>query len=278
MRALAILIALTFSPVHADAREFKLATWNLGWLTLRPPGDRALPANVRPYDPADLARLRRYAERLHADVIAIQGVDGAQAAAAVFDPAEYDVRLTGDDVVLRSGVAVRRGLSVRANPDLDALAPDGHLRSGADVTVDLAAGVALRVLSVQLKSGCRVLPLDVPGGDPACAVLRAQGRVVGAWLAQPGPAVAMGDLGRVLDAGGETAALLGGDPARVTAGHANPCWGGGAFTDHALLTGAAAQWIVPNSLRVMVYAETDAIARAHLPGHCPVSFRLRIPD
>ena len=32
----------------AAAAELKLATWNLEWLTLRPAGDPALPADVQP--------------------------------------------------------------------------------------------------------------------------------------------------------------------------------------------------------------------------------------
>jgi len=56
MRIVAILLAFILSSGSAQARELKLATWNLAWLTLRPAGDPALPPGLVPYDAADLER------------------------------------------------------------------------------------------------------------------------------------------------------------------------------------------------------------------------------
>ena len=276
-RTATILLALLLT-VAAQARELKVATWDLGWLTLRDASDPDLPHGVKLYDPDDRARLRSYATRLDADVVAMQGVDGPEAAAAVFDPAAYDIYLTADDVVLRSGFAVRHGIAAHPNPDMVALGRH-RLRSGADLTLDLGHGIGLRLLSVQLKAGCRVLPLD---GPDACATLREQGAALRAWIdAQTGGYAVLGDFGRVLDTPGDLETLLGHDaepPLRATAGRANPCWGGGAFTDHLLFGGAARAWVTPDTLRAMVFHETDEDARAHLPTHCPVSVRLRIPE
>lgn len=282
MRIVAILLAFILSSGSAQARELKLATWNLAWLTLRPAGDPALPPGLVPYDAADLDRLAGYARSLRADVVAIQGVDGVSAAAAVFPPEDWTVVLTADYGTLRSGFAVRRGLVFTQNDDVDALDPDqGRLRPGADITLGAGAN-RLRVLSVQLKSGCRTLPLEAPNADPACAVLHRQGRAIGGWIdARDGePFAVLGDFARVLDGAGETSGLLGtATPLlRATAGHGNPCWGGGAFSDHLLLGGRAADWLLPNTLRAMVFRETDNAARAHLPTHCPISIRLLIPS
>ena len=65
---------------------------------------------------------------------------------------------------------------------------------------------------------------------------------------------------------------------RATEGQSTPCWGGNTFIDHILAGGAARGWMAPDSLRVLVYRETGAAARALLPDHCPVSVRLRPPD
>jgi len=65
---------------------------------------------------------------------------------------------------------------------------------------------------------------------------------------------------------------------RATEGLASPCWGGEAFIDHILLGGAARDWLVADSLRVLTYRETGAEWKQRLSDHCPVSVRLRLPD
>src|SRR5689334_11566147 len=88
----------------SGSRELKLATWNLEWF-MRPETLRALtPActtNDAPRDGArrsvpcdvaheiirsheDIAVMRSYAQGLHADVVALQEVDGADAAKMLF--------------------------------------------------------------------------------------------------------------------------------------------------------------------------------------------------
>ncbi|MEL4424114.1 hypothetical protein AAEH90_21460, partial [Shewanella algae] len=81
-----------------------------------------------------------YADRLNADVIAFEEVDGPEAAARVFDPARYQLVLTNDSVVQRVGLAVRRGIQIVRHPDLTALdvepAEAAHrLRAGLDATL-----------------------------------------------------------------------------------------------------------------------------------------------
>ena len=68
---------------------------------------------------------------------------------------------------------------------------------------------------------------------------------------------------------------------RATEGVSDPCWAGarGArrFIDHILLGGTAPTWRIPDSLRVLVYAERDPAWRERLSDHCPLSLRLRLP-
>jgi len=160
---LLMLLALAAAPATGAAETLKLSTWNLEWLTARPPGDPALPPDVRPKTAADIDRLRDYAGLLAADVVAFQEVDGPAVAARVFPPERYVLHLTSDGVVQRVGFAVRRGLRFTANPDLAGLTlgPGSRLRSGADITLDLPGG-RLRLLAVHLKTGCRA-----PGGGNA---------------------------------------------------------------------------------------------------------------
>ena len=290
MRTLALLLILLLAPGLAPgvagAAELKLATWNLEWLTLRPAGDRALPPDVRPKGPDDRAVLARYATELAADVVALQEVDGQEAAETVFAPARYVLHFTTDRVVQRVGFAVRRGLRFVANADLVALtvtpgAPR-PLRAGADITLDLPGG-RLRLLNVHLKTGCREDKLD-RSARPQCDQLRLQLAALQGWIAQRRqegvPFVLMGDFNRWMDPRDDFYAGLQstGPLARATEGHSSPCWGGGGFIDHIIAGGAARGWMQAGSLRVTVYRETGPAAKARLSDHCPVSVRFILPE
>lgn len=279
-RAVLLLILLAASPAHAA--DLKLATWNIAWLTTKPPGHPDLPANVPARTAEDIARLRDYARRLAADVIAMQEVDGPDAAALVLDRRDWTVFFPDERDVQRAAIAVRRGIAARQNPDLAALdlAPGSRrsLRRGVDVTVGEGAS-ALRILSIHLNAGCR----EPDDSGPQCENLTRQTAILADWVADrhaAGEAFAVaGDFNRRMDRDPvmlpalERAAPL----TRTTAGRSNPCWGGRPFIDHILLGGPARARLVPDSLRVLVYAERGAEHRARLSDHCPVSVTLRAP-
>lgn len=276
--ALALVLALP-----ARGAELVLATWNIAWLTTKPAGHPDLPRYVRPRTEADFAALRRYAALLAADVVAVQEIDGPLALARVFDATDYAFHLTSEADIQRPGFAVRRTLRFRANPDLVALdlAPEARnsLRRGADITVETAAG-PLRLLSVHLKSGCvRDRLADPQRFD--CVQLARQVPVLAGWIAareREGVAYAiLGDFNRELGPREDMWRSLAeaGSLAQATVGRSSPCWGGTAFIDHIVLGGPARAWLVPGSLRVLVYRETDRAARDRLSDHCPVRLTLR---
>ncbi|HEY8288074.1 MAG TPA: endonuclease/exonuclease/phosphatase family protein [Acetobacteraceae bacterium] len=275
-----ILAVLLLLPVCAQAEQLKIATWNLNWLTTRAAGDRRLPADVTPRQPQDFDRLRGYARELNADVIAIEEVDGRNTAALVFPPDQYSIHMTRDHVVQRVGLVVRRGLHYEVNPDVTALA-EGHLRSGADITLELP-GARLRLLAVHLKEGCQFDPLD-RSRRSSCAVLRQQVHPLQDWIAarqaEGIPFLILGDFNREMDGRDRfLAELTAVAPlTRVTEGRSSPCWGKEAFIDHILAGDAARSWVQPGSLRVLKYHETGPGWKERLSDHCPVSVRLNTP-
>jgi hypothetical protein len=182
------------------------------------------------------------------------------------------------------GFAVRRPLTLTRHPDLAALDVYGagaprHLRAGADVTVSGPGLPPLRLLAVHLKAGCR-RGLAAEDQRPACRVLSAQLEVIARWIAEReegGEAFAV--LGDFNVAAGRADGLLpalgaGGRLREATAGFASPCWGGEPFVDRIVLGGAAQAWLVPQSLHVLVYRETERAARVRLSAHCPVAVTL----
>jgi endonuclease/exonuclease/phosphatase family metal-dependent hydrolase len=284
MRVLILALLILVAPAHAA--ELKLASWNIAWLT-----DRVaqLPPDRAPRQRGDVARLAEYARRLDADIVALQEVDGPEAAAQVLDPRAYAFYFPDEEDLQRSGFAIRRGLRVTRNPDLAALDlhPEARhsLRRGTDVTVE-AGGARLRLLSLHLKSGCSSGRIERP--EPECEKLERQGEILAGWIAarrREGVAFALlGDFNRTFERPGEPvlAGLAAAAPlTRVTEGVSNPCWagprGGRAFIDHILLGGPARDWMVPDSLRVLVYAEQGRDWRQRLSDHCPLSIRLRMP-
>ena len=276
-----LLFLLNFSCAHAQS--LKISTWNLDWLTTRTRAEANLPADVHTRTPADFQRLAAYARKLAADVVAFQEVDGPQAAAQVFDPTRYTILTINEPVVQRVGIAVRHGIEVTRNPDVAALDVEAGatfpLRDGLDVTLTLPGGQSLRVLVVHLKTGCQT---DRLAGSTRsqCMLFARQIAPLAAWAAarqQEGVAFLLaGDFNRVLDDPEELgAALASAAPlSRVTEGRENPCWDGAPFIDHIFAGGPARRWLVPDSLRVQVYQETDDSLRPHLSDHCPVSVRL----
>ncbi|MCQ8240352.1 endonuclease/exonuclease/phosphatase family protein [Rhizosaccharibacter radicis] len=276
-------------PEDRASGTIKLSTWNLDWFTQRPDGDPSLPADVHGRRNDDIARLAAYAARLHPDVAALEEVDGAPMAAKLFPPDRFRLEATHDDLPQRVVLAVARGIGVERHPDLDALdvppdaitaddpraGPVHHLRRGLDATLTLPGGETLRVLAVHLKSGCWDAAL-VGGNRPSCRILRFQLKVLTGWIAarraEGIPFAVLGDFNRRLKLGDPfLQALQDAAPVRsATEGRASPCWGGEDFIDQIVVGGPARDWMVPGSLRVMVYHEPAAMKDA-LSDHCPTS-------
>ncbi len=286
MRKLLIAL-LTLFALPVAAGELKIATWNIAWLTTKPAGHPDVPASVRPRTNEDYARLRGYADRLAADVVALQEVDGPLAAARVFDATRYDFHFPAETDTQRAGFAWRRGLTVTRNPDLMALdlVPNARrsLRRGADITVRDGGGPPIRLLSVHLDGGCARDSVLRPDSRD-CQNLGRQAEILRDWIAErrrEGIAFAiLGDFNRRMERNDEFLGVLT-DAApltRATQGVPNACDARDGrerpFIDHILLGGPARDWLVRGSFRVMVYAERDPVIRERISDHCPISLRI----
>jgi len=202
-----------------------LATWNLEWLMTpaeharlsascqrqQPRSDeRALPCTPGRKPPpartaADFDALARSAQALRSnqgvDVVALQEVDGPEAARQVFRQGWKVDCFTRRAHPQKVGFAIREGVPHRCNGDLQALDVDGGTRAGSDISLWPGTPHEVRLLAVHLKSGCFTGKLD--RSFAPCARLRQQVPVVEAWVDQrvrDGVAFAiLGDFNRHLD-------------------------------------------------------------------------------
>ncbi len=266
------------APMRAPAAHLRVATWNIAWLS-RAPGRGPVPRRA-----ADYRRLAVIADRLAADVVALQEVDGPEAARRVFDPGTYDLFFTDDGTNRqRTGFAVRRGFGVTRHPDLVDLAVETGARRGADVTLHLA-GADLRLLAVHLKSGCAGDPIDDPAA--ACRTLKRQQAVLERWVdarvAAGEPFLVLGDFNRRFEAPDRFWVDLddgdppGADLVDLAEGRRPACWSGRhrQFIDHAVLGRATAGWVVPGSFASPDYLPEERRFEATLSDHCPIRFTL----
>lgn len=266
-------------PGKTGPRSVRLASWNLEWLDA--PG-RGPKARAR----LDYSRLAQYAERLEADVIAVQEVASELALALVFPPERYGYHLAARGGSQRSGFVFRRGLPTVPHPDLDALAGK-HLRAGADLGVRVG-DQELRLLSVHLKAFCATGPLDPKDRD--CQSLKGQLPALEDWVdtrAREGSAFAVvGDFNRAFtDRQDEVLRELDdGEPATLSLTQATPARRAGCTreshraVDHILLGGPAGGWLAPDSFTELLHLPNDTAQQVKLSDHCPLVVELRLPN
>ncbi len=226
MRLVAAALAFSIASATAADSRLMLATWNLEWMMLpatfdalaaacggpghRARGDeRSIPCDLVPkaqWSENDLARLRGFAAKLPADVIALQEIDGVDVARMIFP--DHAFCFTKRRHVQNVGFAIRRGTKFRCNRDYRALGlPENDVRWGADITIAPGTPSETRLLAVHLKASCNRDPLT--SGRPDCRTLQRQVPVLEDWIdrrAREGRAFGViGDFNRRFDRDRESA-------------------------------------------------------------------------
>ena len=317
--ALACATLLAAPQAVGQARSLRLATWNLEWLIApeaferlaatcsdEPPrGEgRWIPCDITAHGErslqrtaADFAKLREYARRLDADVIALQEVDGAQAARLVFP--DHEFCFTRRVHVQNVGFAIRPGLPFRCEDYPDLGLAGSRVRWGADLTLFPGTRNELRVLALHLKSGCHGDRLGSERQD--CQPLAEQVPILERWIdarAHEGVGFAVaGDFNRrfyserrqARDRFGKLTAMWpeldDGDPPEADLTDATPaprdarCFPQAArrgAIDHIVLSRSLAARLVPGSMRRVSYSTADARV-FRLSDHCPVAVTLELP-
>jgi 5'-nucleotidase (lipoprotein e(P4) family) len=183
---------------RGDAKKVRIASWNVEYLmtpethlALRANcaenggmvggDDRTLPCAITRREPrgaADYESLRRYAAELRADIVALEEVDGPDAAEQVFPGYEFCFSTRGH--TQKNGFAIRRGLPFRCEPEYEALSINNAVRRGVVATFFPGTANEFRLMAVHLKSGCPAGPLTAPGRN--CELLTKQVAPLEQWI------------------------------------------------------------------------------------------------
>jgi endonuclease/exonuclease/phosphatase family metal-dependent hydrolase len=312
LHALLLTLPLVPAALAHDPRDttLKLATWNLEWF-MAPETLRALTPACTPADAArdgthrsvpcdvahelarsgeDIAAMRSYARALDADVIALQEVDGPDAARLLFP--DYQFCFSGRTNVQNNGFAIRRGVPFTCGADVEALSLGDGVRRGVELRVYPDTPYEMRLLSVHLKSGCARDRLDA--ARPACAELARQVPALEGWIDSQAGAhrsfAVLGDFNRDLRREPPGMSVWGeiddADPPEAdlvnTAEGQNfqncmPAQTFSGYIDYIVLGRRMARGLVNNSFGRELYRPKDA-QRRKLSDHCPVFVRLRVAD
>ena len=273
-RLLGCLLFLTI-PCSIAAAPVTIATWNIEHLRMS-----NLDGPTQRKD-ADFNRLKSYALKLGADIVALQEIEGPAAARRVFPASMYNYFFTARQNPMQTGFAVKRHLNVLQNPDYEDLQINDETFTAADLTVILDQHTTVRLLSVHLKSGCWGDALTTDSF--ACKSLSKQVDALERWIdaraAAGEPYIVLGDFNRRFDLRSDTfwpeiddGMPAGSDLTRVTAGRIDRCWNSRypKFIDHIVLDHSSARWIVRDSFRQLVYTESTRLQKK-LSDHCPIS-------
>ena len=264
---------------RTEGSSLRLASWNLHFLDVE---GRGHDARAR----IDYQALGRYAQKLDADVIAVQEVASEAALSLVFSPDTYAYHLASGGGSQRTGFVFRKTLAARVLPDLEQLALE-DLRAGSDLAVRVG-GHELRLLAVHLKAFCVTGSLSRKSKH--CSKLSAQLPILEAWIdaraRERAAFIVLGDFNRALGEPDDSLyrELDDADPPGLTLRRAGlrthtecqPTKRQHAL-DHVLLGGAATHWLSPQGLVELSYTPADREARLKLSDHCPISLTLTPP-
>ena len=186
-------------PWQGKETRVRIASWNVEYLMTpathlraaqqlrgeRRHGGRRRPHAALCHHQARTAQRRATTPRcattprqLRADIVALQEVDGPEAAAQVFPG--YDFCFSTRAHTQKNGFAIRRGLPHRCEPEYEPLSLDNAVRRGVVVTFFPGTANEFRLMSVHLKSGCPAGPLTAAGRN--CELLSRQVAPLEAWI------------------------------------------------------------------------------------------------
>lgn len=316
MRNIGFLAFFFLTSVGAATAEstFRFASWNIANFS-HIEGVEHRPDIGTRRNATDFAVLKKYADGLDADVIALEEIGTIEAVELLFPPSRFTVIPSeqlaaaaaaggSEDIFTAIVVRKRPDITVGLQRDLNELAvihqADGRpVRSGTAVQLDLA-GTKIWVLAVHLKSSCPDTANLAGSGDADCKTLWSQRIPLRAWIEEReanGEAFAiMGDFNRqfrrfgpadqfwqALSADGVSQPNIVAHPLSVTRRCPTRLGVGTQPIDWIMLSGTLANGYVDQSYWETRYKLADINAtggfgnNSRISDHCPIQVDVALP-
>jgi endonuclease/exonuclease/phosphatase family metal-dependent hydrolase len=289
-----VLFFSLLKPLNCLAQNLTIASWNIAWLSSHKYNKRSA---------TDYQSLATYAQRLNADVIALQEVENVYWAKKVLGEG-YDFYFSSRESTQRVAVAIKKSAQLTVLVDEYKALDVKDVRYG--LTVNLTRnGKELTLLALHLKSGCFEYSLAkasievMPTGNSkakkkklACTLLASQKKVLEHWQQQSNKNnayIMLGDFNRrfakeISLAKTPKQGLWQGlnDNAvgslwAPTTSLNSQCWGGyfKDYIDHIVFNSAAKSLYHEGSFKQWLYSGKYSRKRARLlSDHCPISVTL----
>ena len=193
------------------SEELVIATWNVEHLAY------PVSAGCKPRTEQELTELKKYAQSLNADIVALQEVASIKAVEQLFPSQQWQIYLSeradtesyacrGSDSTStqqKVAFAVRKELMVNNVNSIDAFSVgNGGLRHGLELDVSSSFG-RMSLLNVHMKSGCFVDDF-LRSDSKSCRVFAKQAPILDSWVEskekQQVPYVVLGDFNHRLSA------------------------------------------------------------------------------
>lgn len=285
--------------------KIRIATWNIAnlhWeIGKHLPGRSNAPARSK----SDFQRLQKYANRIDADIIALQEVNGPKAIYRVFPSSKYHVIMSDryrEDVKTRrktdhiyTAIAIKRSapiklISSRTVKTISVMhkqhGSTRPTRRAVEAKLQLPNGSHLNILAVHLKSGCHQGNL-INAKSPACATMSKQVAHLEQWIdkiAEKGEALmVLGDFNRRINMRGKKdhlwAEIDDAEPSnldlfRLPFKQDSNCFHRtrhhkSEAIDYIIADKEAWQWIDKSSFRIIDYDKLDKPHGKQISDHCP---------
>ncbi len=270
-----LVVCILLLGGNAEGNELKIASWNIEWL------HQSNNSGVVPRKPADYKAIKKYVRILNADVIALQEVDGFEAAKRIFPPRQYNFYFSSRNFPQRVGFAVKKNIDVLSYEDFIYLnSGNKSLRHGGILKIKIHHQI-VSLLNVHLKSGCFHQDL-ILSENKSCQTLNKQLLILKIWIngkiERNENFIILGDFNRTMSKQDVFWRILnlGLEPKSKLINHStikNSNCSDGLYTqfiDHIISSRTLSHNIDIHSFKELLYAKKDK-QNFKLSDHCPIS-------